>query len=327
MGKGTIGLFGMIAVGLIVLTVTLVFHALPLTLKVFKINSDARLFLEINDQSGKIVPALRAKTGDMSNTEIFACMMSGVDCGQDDLELERLARDMDSKFIVYLPSGEEQAYGSRHGDTLYTDIPLPGGRRGQIGIVIDATIKQRNRDKEYTSAYGNCFDEGEDNYRRNHLVTIDFMGKDVDVNIMAAADFRAVAEDIKKCPDEETKNYDFWREPGGGTYVCRMNRNDPDKMSMHAYGLAIDINPQSNPNCPSWPQCNGENKIITDIPRCVIDAFKSHNFIWGGDFKNIKDTMHFEWHAPVPSNLEETLEDNEDVINREEGDEIAESDG
>jgi hypothetical protein len=321
--RGTVGLFTMISVGLIILTVTMIFHVLPQTVKIFKIGSDFKTYLEINDQSGKIVPVLETKITDFSNNDIFACMIAGGDCEHDDVELDRLARSMNTKIILSGEEGEIQSYGKRAGDTLRVTIPLPGGKRGEIGIVVDVTIKEKDSTKSYPSEYGNCEEEGEYNYIRNHLTTIDFMGKNVDVNVIARDDFLAVVEDIKQC--EDGRNYDFWRESGGGTYACRTNENDPSKMSMHAYGLAIDINPQSNPNCPKWPQCKGENKCITDIPQCVVDAFKSHNFIWGCDFNTVKDAMHFEWKRPPETDIKDIFEDNEENINREEGDEVGES--
>lgn len=77
------------------------------------------------------------------------------------------------------------------------------------------------------------------------------------------------------------------------------------KLSNHAYGLAIDINPLVNP----WVTKDGrvapiEGEAYADrslkakgmIQRGDIcyEAFTSRGFAWGGDWKNSKDYQHFD---------------------------------
>lgn len=80
------------------------------------------------------------------------------------------------------------------------------------------------------------------------------------------------------------------------------------KLSYHAYGLAIDVNPFYNPYvqmrngeeyvCPtgsvqyadrdsSFPYKIDENDLAYKL-------FKEHGFIWGGDWNSCKDYQHFE---------------------------------
>jgi len=73
-----------------------------------------------------------------------------------------------------------------------------------------------------------------------------------------------------------------------GSSICR-------NYSLHAFGLAIDINPKRNPHCPFYPVCKKENVLITDLPPQVIEIFKRNGFRWGGDYKSSKDAMHFEY--------------------------------
>lgn len=117
------------------------------------------------------------------------------------------------------------------------------------------------------------------------LVSINFMGKNVKVHSKAKADFEAVAADIKSAG----VNYNFWRDSSGGTFVCRYNVNSKSEVSTHAYGIAIDINPDKNPNYGKEGVCKH------DIPEKAIQAFKKHGFLWGGDFNSVCDGMHFEW--------------------------------
>lgn len=74
-------------------------------------------------------------------------------------------------------------------------------------------------------------------------------------------------------------------------------------LSKHAYGTAIDINPQQNPfvhHQKTLPENhNPELKTGTisfndSIGKKVIAVFKAHGWKWGGNWANSKDYMHFE---------------------------------
>lgn len=58
------------------------------------------------------------------------------------------------------------------------------------------------------------------------------------------------------------------------------------RWSLHAYGLAIDINPKQN------PFTNGRK--VTNLPRGVGKLAARYGLVWGGNWKGgTKDTMHF----------------------------------
>jgi hypothetical protein len=59
---------------------------------------------------------------------------------------------------------------------------------------------------------------------------------------------------------------------------------------LHSYGIAIDINPERNPQ-------TGRGEIQTDIPQKIIDIFRKYGFIWGGEWVGERDAMHFEWYG------------------------------
>ena len=72
------------------------------------------------------------------------------------------------------------------------------------------------------------------------------------------------------------------------------------KMSYHAYGLAIDINPLLNPYIKENYFSKPENAVYdTTAPGTihtnseVVRIFKKHGWKWGGDFYDIKDYQHF----------------------------------
>jgi hypothetical protein len=83
-----------------------------------------------------------------------------------------------------------------------------------------------------------------------------------------------------------------------GSYNFRMNVNSPSKLSLHAYGAAIDLAAAENPNGTPWRD-NGRM-----LPRWAIDAFLAEGWCWGGDFSGTPDSMHFQAtfnrHADAP---------------------------
>jgi peptidoglycan hydrolase-like protein with peptidoglycan-binding domain len=81
------------------------------------------------------------------------------------------------------------------------------------------------------------------------------------------------------------------RDTGG--YNCRRITGGKGH-SLHAYGIAVDYNWNSNP-------FRADGKLITDMPSAMVAAIKAIRtkggvqvFRWGGDFRSVKDAMHFE---------------------------------
>ena len=67
-------------------------------------------------------------------------------------------------------------------------------------------------------------------------------------------------------------------------YSPRCKMGDPNRpLSMHAFGLAVDVNWSRNP-------LGGE---CADFPSAFIDAFQETGFEWGGSW-GIRDLHHFE---------------------------------
>lgn len=81
-------------------------------------------------------------------------------------------------------------------------------------------------------------------------------------------------------------------------------------LSMHALGLAIDINPKVNPcvgGAHGIVPANGKVYKERDVKLCrgrykkmmihkndkVYKIFEAHGFEWGGDWRNMKDYQHF----------------------------------
>lgn len=79
---------------------------------------------------------------------------------------------------------------------------------------------------------------------------------------------------------------------------------DGGKLSYHAYGLAIDLNPKVNPYIKEELVLPVNGKEYVNRNKCVLgmikkdDAvyqlFKRYGWTWGGDWTSLKDYQHFE---------------------------------
>jgi hypothetical protein len=100
-------------------------------------------------------------------------------------------------------------------------------------------------------------------------------GLTADVNAKYASQFQSLVKDL------EGTGYDI-KSIGGYNH---RNIAGTNKLSNHAFGNAIDINPQANPM--------GRN-LVTDMPAGIGAIANRNGFDWGGDWKSKKDAMHFE---------------------------------
>lgn len=71
-------------------------------------------------------------------------------------------------------------------------------------------------------------------------------------------------------------------------------------LSMHANGLAIDINPKQNPyvkngtSIPAGSEYKLKNMGTIEPDSKIVKAFKERGWTWGGDWKSLKDYQHFQ---------------------------------
>ncbi len=145
-----------------------------------------------------------------------------------------------------------------------------------------------------------CYQETRSALESN-LTRIDLLGTTVTVHNKVAPFFAAVNNDLAQYR-VDGKRYRFAQGDyifsSVGTYNFRCNVNASTSsdlcsqsctLSPHAFGIAVDINPQTNANKSS----------IFDMPPEVVHSFEAHGFRWGGRFKDIfnanVDAMHFEY--------------------------------
>ncbi len=127
-----------------------------------------------------------------------------------------------------------------------------------------------------------------DDWRCNPLqmVAVAFPGSDRDWNLPVAD---AAAPAFELFADLMRKHDYLFREVSGGTYNCRYI-GGTTSWSLHAYGIAIDLNPSKNPygtTTHDFPQDFIEEVLATGL------------FRWGMTFR---DPMHWEIDVP-PSDI------------------------
>lgn len=110
----------------------------------------------------------------------------------------------------------------------------------------------------------------------------------------AAKALEAVSAELDELPDSFVK----YLVPSAGTYACRPIAKT-DRMSMHAYAAAIDINTKHTTYW-QWvkPGPDGTYRWSNAIPREIVAIFEKHGFIWGGRWYHF-DTMHFEYRPEL----------------------------
>ena len=116
------------------------------------------------------------------------------------------------------------------------------------------------------------------------LTQYDFFGNQITVHELLTPYLDSIQKEIKA----SNINYSFDDVQG---FNLRSKRHGGG-LSLHSWGIAIDINPDRNPY-----QRGNYDPPQTDIPGEVIDIFKKYGFFWGGDWPGERDPMHFEWYG------------------------------
>lgn len=103
----------------------------------------------------------------------------------------------------------------------------------------------------------------------------------------------AIGREIAQLPEKER----IWAE-GACTYAYRVIK-DTDRLSMHSFGIAIDLAPSKT---QYWKgEASSETAHIgykNTMPLSIVRIFEKYGFIWGGRWYHY-DTMHFEYRPEL----------------------------
>lgn len=99
---------------------------------------------------------------------------------------------------------------------------------------------------------------------------------------------------------DEHPEYKKYINAIGGTFSWR-KISGTNRLSMHSFGMTMDINVK-NSNYWQWDcKCKNENATLSyrnQIPLKLVAIFEKYGFIWGGNWKHY-DTMHFEYRPEL----------------------------
>jgi hypothetical protein len=136
------------------------------------------------------------------------------------------------------------------------------------------------------SIYGNTEEEV-----RANLTTVNFQGHQIQVHKKVAGAFEAVDKQLTAL----NLGYQV-RMVGTFDWRPKNNGSGTSELSLHSFGIAIDINWDTNGFGDAGVGPSGQH----DIPDQWIQVFKSAGFGWGGDWggdPSSKDYMHFQYEG------------------------------
>lgn len=108
-------------------------------------------------------------------------------------------------------------------------------------------------------------------------------------NVKAADALSEALRAIWEFYGRDQKQIEMWGLHNfGGSYNYRPVRGS-SRLSTHAFGASIDLDPGHNPLIP----VGAPNKYT--MPPAAVNAFKATGAFWGGDYKGRKDPMHFQY--------------------------------
>jgi hypothetical protein len=110
-----------------------------------------------------------------------------------------------------------------------------------------------------------------------------------------SAKIKAISDELDQHPE-----YKKYIQNIGGTFNWR-KINGTNRMSLHSYGMTIDINIKYSDYWQWQSKSTDENislKYKNKIPEEIVEIFEKHGFIWGGKWYHY-DTMHFEYRPEM----------------------------
>tara|TARA_Y100001963_G_scaffold158580_2_gene258724 strand:+ start:829 stop:1485 length:657 start_codon:yes stop_codon:yes gene_type:complete len=172
-------------------------------------------------------------------------------------------------------AGTLRALSERVGEKYGPTAPIPGNRAGVKRVYGDPSWVKLPR--------GRAVDLDDEWERKNIRWFTLHTGKRVRMHRLAGPDFVRLFKSACNASGYTPKSVQTYNPRViGGT----------KRLSMHAYGIAFDVDPQQNP----WGgvQKNGEESLLRQN-MAFVDVFEKAGWTWGGRWRKGKgDDMHFQ---------------------------------
>ena len=129
------------------------------------------------------------------------------------------------------------------------------------------------------------------------LISVDFGEQRLPFNKEAgAADaLAAAAVDTAALVKEQPSVADYLY-PSSGTFNYRVIAGT-DRLSPHAYAIAIDLKSTSN-GYWRWASAEEGDALLKEYPQELVRLFEKNGFIWGGKWNHF-DIFHFEYRPEI----------------------------
>jgi hypothetical protein len=113
-------------------------------------------------------------------------------------------------------------------------------------------------------------------------------GLNIQIHKLLAVDFEAaLKEAMAAAPQYKIRML--------GGFCPRHQMHLPkNPLSIHSWAAAFDLNWDKN-LVVSASATLAEKAAGCDMPKELVDVFRKHGWEWGGDWKSVKDYMHFQY--------------------------------
>lgn len=150
----------------------------------------------------------------------------------------------------------------------------------------------------FKKMYGNTAEEV-----RSKLTTIIWLPKSMGIKLQVTTvnGIDKKIQEISNRLDTMPQFHKYLQNPGG-TFVWRKIAGT-DRLSMHSFGMTIDINVAYSDYWRWVHKVDDENGTLNipyknRIPMELVQIFEEYGFIWGGKWYHY-DTMHFEYRPEL----------------------------
>ncbi len=139
-----------------------------------------------------------------------------------------------------------------------------------------------------------------------YLIELRFLGYVVKVHKMLVPTLRRVEAVLQQERQNDLELDRFLKNLRSTSGFVWRNIAGTSTLSMHSYGIAVDLIPRRWDGDPYWLWVqrkglewqNYPYEKRWQLPEIVIKTFEEEGFIWGGKWRRF-DTMHFEYHPEI----------------------------